>query len=145
MIADRTYRAASFLAARVKNRLRFAASTGHKATQVLAHRAFRLRGQEQTVSDGSWPASACSPVVTQSNPGLLSQFERVVYLGNSNQVILRLANGDKLQALVQNTGDELAYKQGDPVRVHLPAEALRVLTDTGTAPIDEDAAQPAVA
>lgn len=55
MIADRTYRAVSFLAARVKSRLRFAAPTGHKATQVLVHRAFRLRGQEQTVSDGSWP------------------------------------------------------------------------------------------
>jgi spermidine/putrescine transport system ATP-binding protein len=74
-------------------------------------------------------------------PGMV---ERVVYLGNANQVIVRLANGDSVQALVQNTGDELAYKQGDPVRVHLPAEALRVLTDTGTAPIDEDAS-PAVA
>ena len=69
-------------------------------------------------------------------PGMV---ERVVYLGNANQIIIRLANGDAVQALVQNTGDELAYKQGDPVRVHLPADALRVLTDTGTAPIDEDA------
>ena len=69
-------------------------------------------------------------------PGMV---ERVVYLGNSNQVIVRLANGDKVQALVQNTGDELAYRQGDPVQVYMPAEALRVLTDTGTAPIDEDA------
>ncbi|SOE95409.1 hypothetical protein SAMN05414139_08280 [Burkholderia sp. D7] len=50
MIADRTGRTVSFLAARVKNRLRFAAPTGRKATQVLAHRAFRLRGQEKTVS-----------------------------------------------------------------------------------------------
>jgi ABC-type oligopeptide transport system ATPase subunit len=33
-------------------------------------------------------------------------------------------NGDEIQALVQNTGDELLYKQGDPVRVELPAEAL---------------------
>jgi len=31
MIADRTYRPVSFLAERVKNRLRFAASTGRKA------------------------------------------------------------------------------------------------------------------
>jgi spermidine/putrescine transport system ATP-binding protein len=75
-------------------------------------------------------------------PGMV---ERVVYLGNSNQVIVGLANGDKLQALIQNTGDELAYRQGDPVRVYLPAEALRVLTDTGTAPIDDAAAAPAVA
>jgi spermidine/putrescine transport system ATP-binding protein len=69
-------------------------------------------------------------------PGMV---ERVVYLGNSNQIIVGLASGEKVQALVQNTGDELAYKQGDPVRVHMPAEALRVLTDTGTAPIDEGA------
>ena len=69
-------------------------------------------------------------------PGMV---ERVVYLGNANQVIVGLANGEKVQALVQNTGDELAYKQGDPVRAYMPAEALRVLTDTGTAPIDEGA------
>jgi spermidine/putrescine transport system ATP-binding protein len=69
-------------------------------------------------------------------PGMV---ERVVYLGNANQVIVGLANGDKVQALVQNTGQELSYKQGDPVRVYMPADALRVLTDTGTAPIDEAA------
>jgi spermidine/putrescine transport system ATP-binding protein len=74
-------------------------------------------------------------------PGMV---ERVVYLGNANQVIVGLATGDKVQALVQNTGDELAYTQGDPVRVNMPAEALRVLTDTGTAPLDE-AALPATA
>jgi len=74
-------------------------------------------------------------------PGMV---ERVVYLGNANQVIVGLATGDKVQALVQNTGDELAYKQGDPVRVNMPADALRVLTDTGTAPLD-DAAVPAAA
>jgi len=47
MIADRTCRAVSFLAERVKSRLRFAASTGRKASRVLAHRAFRLRGQNR--------------------------------------------------------------------------------------------------
>jgi spermidine/putrescine transport system ATP-binding protein len=72
-------------------------------------------------------------------PGIV---ERVVYLGNSNQIIVILANGDKVQALVQNTGEELTYKQGDPVRVYMPSEALRVLTDTGTAPIDEGALPP---
>src|SRR3954469_7669646 len=69
-------------------------------------------------------------------PGIV---ERVVYLGNSNQIIIILANGDRIQALVQNTGEELTYRQGDPVRAYLPAEALRVLTDTGTAAIDEGA------
>ena len=46
--------------------------------------------------------------------------------------------------VVQNTGEDLEYRQGDPVRVYMPANALRVLTDTGTAPIDEDAVAPAV-
>jgi hypothetical protein len=59
MIADRTYRAVTFLTARVESRLRFAAPTGHKARRVLAHRAFRLWGQEQTVSDGSCPNPVC--------------------------------------------------------------------------------------
>jgi spermidine/putrescine transport system ATP-binding protein len=68
-------------------------------------------------------------------PGMV---ERVVYLGNGNQIIVGLANGEKIQALVQNTGDELAYRQGDPVKAYMPAEALRVLTDTGTAPLEDD-------
>ncbi len=70
-------------------------------------------------------------------PGMV---ERVVYLGNANQVIVRLAHGEAVQVLVQNTGDELHYRQGDPVKVCLPAQALRVLTDTGTAPVDDAAA-----
>ncbi|CAE6778004.1 hypothetical protein R69888_04166 [Paraburkholderia haematera] len=55
MIADRTYRAVPFPAARVKSRLCFAAPNGRKARRALARRAFRLRASEQTVSDGSWP------------------------------------------------------------------------------------------
>jgi spermidine/putrescine transport system ATP-binding protein len=69
-------------------------------------------------------------------PGMV---ERVVYLGNANQIIVGLAHGERIQALVQNTGDELAYRQGDPVKAYMPAEALRVLTDTGTAPLEDDA------
>jgi hypothetical protein len=64
--------------------------------------------------------------------------ERLVYLGNGNQIIVRLAHGERIQALVQNTGDELAYRQGDPVKAYMPPEALRVLTDTGTAPLEDD-------
>jgi hypothetical protein len=44
MIADRAYKAVSFLAARMKSRLRFAAPNGRKARQVLA---LRLRGQNR--------------------------------------------------------------------------------------------------
>jgi spermidine/putrescine transport system ATP-binding protein len=68
-------------------------------------------------------------------PGMV---ERVVYLGNANQIIVGLAHGERIYTLVQNTGDELTYRQGDPVKVYMPAEALRVLTDTGTAPLEDD-------
>jgi ABC-type Fe3+/spermidine/putrescine transport system ATPase subunit len=57
--------------------------------------------------------------------------QRWVYLGNAVQLIVGLATGDKIQALMQNSGDEIPYREGSEVSVHLPAAALRVLTDTG--------------
>jgi spermidine/putrescine transport system ATP-binding protein len=75
-------------------------------------------------------------------PGMV---ERVVYLGSAHQVFVRLATGEPLRAVIQDTGDAPEHAPGDPVSVHLPPEALRVLTDTGTVPVDEDALQPAVA
>jgi spermidine/putrescine transport system ATP-binding protein len=68
-------------------------------------------------------------------PGIV---ERVVYRGSSDEVFIRLAGGDRLQALVQNTGGERAYQAGDAVRLHLPADALRVLADTGAPSGDGD-------
>jgi spermidine/putrescine transport system ATP-binding protein len=68
-------------------------------------------------------------------PGMV---ERVVYLGNANQIIVQLAHGETIQTLVQNTGEQLAYRQGDAVKAYMPAEALRVLTDTGIAPLEDD-------
>jgi len=62
-------------------------------------------------------------------PGMI---ERVVYVGSVIQVIVRAATGDALQALVQNTGKGVAYEQGTPVQIHLPAEALRVLPALGS-------------
>jgi spermidine/putrescine transport system ATP-binding protein len=57
-------------------------------------------------------------------PGMI---ERLVFLGSSTQVIVRLAPGAAVQALIQNDGEEPPYRQGTPVSVVLPAEALRVL------------------
>ena len=70
--------------------------------------------------------------------------ERWVYLGNAVQLIVRLATGEKIQVLVQNTGDSIPFAQGTPVHAHLPAEALRVLVDTGAvnSSPDDDAAAP---
>jgi spermidine/putrescine transport system ATP-binding protein len=59
-------------------------------------------------------------------PGMV---ERVVYLGSAQQLVIRLATGDVLQALVVNDGAPRAFAQGTPVRAHLPADALRVLPD----------------
>ncbi len=56
--------------------------------------------------------------------------ERLVFLGSATQVIVRTAPGAPLQALVQNDGATIPYRQGTPVKVHLPAEALRVLPES---------------
>jgi spermidine/putrescine transport system ATP-binding protein len=51
--------------------------------------------------------------------------ERVVYLGAATQVMLRLATGESLQAVVANDtvpddGDSAAWSQGTPVHAYLP-------------------------
>jgi hypothetical protein len=56
--------------------------------------------------------------------------ERLVYLGSSTQVFLRLAAGVELQALLQNDGEQgqlAGLSQGTPVHVFLAPDALRVL------------------
>jgi hypothetical protein len=65
--------------------------------------------------------------------------ERVVYMGSANRIIVRLPTGEALQVLQQSTGERLMHQQGDPVWLDLPADALRVLTDTGEAPLEEAA------
>jgi spermidine/putrescine transport system ATP-binding protein len=57
--------------------------------------------------------------------------QRWVYLGNAVQLIIGLATGAKIQALMQNTGEEIPYREGAEVAVHLPSTALRILEDTG--------------
>lgn len=57
-------------------------------------------------------------------PGMV---ERVVFLGSTTQLIVRLAAGFTLQALVSNDGGPDTLEQGTPVKVGLPPDALRVL------------------
>ena len=57
-------------------------------------------------------------------PGML---EHVVFLGSFREVHVRLVGGDLVKAVVPNDGAPLAYEQGSPVTLHLPAEAVRVL------------------
>jgi spermidine/putrescine transport system ATP-binding protein len=57
-------------------------------------------------------------------PGMI---ERVVYHGASEQLVVRLASGDVVQALFVRDGSSHDWAQGTAVQVHLPVEALRVL------------------
>ncbi|MGI9006600.1 MAG: ABC transporter ATP-binding protein [Streptosporangiaceae bacterium] len=64
--------------------------------------------------------------------------ERLVYLGSSTQVMLRVAAGMPLQALLQNDGEQVDLAQGTPVQVHLAPDALRVLPGEGVSATGED-------
>jgi spermidine/putrescine transport system ATP-binding protein len=81
---------------------------------------------------------------------------RLIYLGSATQVILRLAPGTELQALLQNDGGQgqlAQLSQGTPVHAFLAPDALRVLAGggvvadagdpplAGVAGLDEDALQ----
>ncbi len=70
--------------------------------------------------------------------------ERVVFLGAATQVMLRLATGASLQALVQNDGDagSVSLAQGTPVHAYLPPDALRVLPGSPAASAAPAAAAP---
>ena len=71
-------------------------------------------------------------------PGMV---ERLVFLGAATQLLVRLAPGERVQALVHNHGDPIAFRQGSAVQVHLPPDALRVLPPGATVPADEEAAE----
>jgi spermidine/putrescine transport system ATP-binding protein len=69
-------------------------------------------------------------------PGIV---ERVVFLGHSVQVMVRLAIGEGLIALIPNRGETIPYSQGDTVQVHLPLDALRVLEPSrGPEPVGDE-------
>jgi spermidine/putrescine transport system ATP-binding protein len=58
--------------------------------------------------------------------------ERLVYVGSATQVMLRLAPGELLQAVVQNDGTQSELAQGTPVHAFLAPAALRVLAGTAS-------------
>ena len=70
---------------------------------------------------------------------LPAMVERVVFLGAATQVMLRLAPGVSVQALMQNDGSRPDLTQGTPVHAYLPPDALRVLAGAaGEVPLAED-------
>jgi len=70
------------------------------------------------------PYSQDGPAGPNRVPAMI---ERLVFLGASTQVMLRLAPGALLQMLVPNDGAEAAVSQGTPVHAFLAPDALRVL------------------
>jgi spermidine/putrescine transport system ATP-binding protein len=74
------------------------------------------------------------PLGTQGPNHVPGMIARTVYLGSATQLILSLAGGANLQALVQNDGGGGVFEQGTPVSVCLPPEALRVLTAAEQSP-----------
>jgi spermidine/putrescine transport system ATP-binding protein len=73
-----------------------------------------------------------------------AMIERLVFLGASTQVMLRLAPGMQLQAVVPNDGTEATLSQGTPVHVFLAPDVLRVLGGaTRDVPVEEEDPLPA--
>ncbi|HLI43845.1 MAG TPA: ABC transporter ATP-binding protein [Acidimicrobiales bacterium] len=105
----------------------------------------RVRIGEFEIASSCGAVSAAGPVKVAIRPervGLAgfeetgpnrvpAMVERAVFVGAATQVIVRLAAGATLQALVANDGQAPALEPGTPVQAVLPADAVRVLADEG--------------
>ena len=59
------------------------------------------------------------------NNRLRGSVSRVVYLGATTNVLLELAQGERLQASLRSGAE--AYREGSPIGVYFPPESLRIL------------------
>ena len=75
-------------------------------------------------SSGESSTDQSSSVESSSLAGLV---ERVVYLGATSHVVVRLADGTTIQVMVPNRDGAVDVSSGTAVRVVIPANALRVL------------------
>jgi spermidine/putrescine transport system ATP-binding protein len=95
---------------------------------------FELRAGSGTVSGPGAAKIVIRPerarIVEYGRTGenhLPAMIDRLVYLGATTQVVVRLPHGDTVQVLVANTDDEIAHEPGTPVTLVLPGDALRAL------------------
>jgi ABC-type Fe3+/spermidine/putrescine transport system ATPase subunit len=110
------------------------AEYGGESAPDRAHAVIRPeRVRIEPFQNGAGPRS--SPAGQNRVPAMV---ERLVYLGSSTQVMLRVAAGMAVQALIQNDGDQLDLAQGTPVHVHLAPDALRVLPGEEISATGED-------
>jgi spermidine/putrescine transport system ATP-binding protein len=103
----------------------------------------RLEGTELRAATGTVTASGAAKIVIRPERARIVEYgatgenhmpgmiDRLVYLGPTTQVVVRLPHGDSVQVLVANTDEQLPHEPGTPVTLVLPADALRVL------PVDE--------
>ena len=123
-----------------------AADHGGQVTQDRAHaviRPERVKIEPFDSVNGSAGADGSGGARAPGPNRVPAMVERLVYLGSATQVMLRLAPGMQIQALIQNDGGELSLSQGTPVQVHLAPDALRVLSGEAISPSGEDlAAEP---
>jgi spermidine/putrescine transport system ATP-binding protein len=70
-------------------------------------------------------------------PGML---ERVVFVGSTLDVHVRLPTGELVRSLLANAGADVHGGQGTPITVQLPPDSLRILAASPPAAADADAA-----
>jgi hypothetical protein len=68
--------------------------------------------------------------------------DRAVFLGSTTQVSVRLPHGPVVQSLVTNASAHDTFASGQAVSVHLPSEALRLLSTSTGEPAGEPAREP---
>ena len=118
---------------------------GGAGTRTVRYGEFTLEAQAPAGGDSTPRRAVIRPeCVEVQEPGLTGAnripgtVDRLVFLGSTTQLMVRLPHGDVLQSLVTNTGRDDHLASGQPVTVHLPPESLRVLAPSDPAPLAVD-------
>jgi spermidine/putrescine transport system ATP-binding protein len=119
----------------VANLLDIECPSGSGPTRPVRFGEFTLEAQVPAGHDsGSGRAVIRPECVEVDEPGLTGanrlpgMVDRAVFLGSTTQVMVRLPQGAVVQSLVTNSAMREGLTSGQPVTVHLPSQALRVLS-----------------
>ncbi|MGH3336244.1 MAG: TOBE domain-containing protein, partial [Nocardioides sp.] len=125
----------------VANLLDVECLAGSGPTRTVRFGEFTLEAQAPAGHDASAGRAVIRPEcvevgeagLTGGNrlPGMV---DRAIFLGSTTQVMVRLPLGTVVQSLVTNSAMRDHLTTGQPVTVHLPSQALRVLAPTRQTP-----------
>ena len=73
---------------------------------------------------------------------ILGMVEHAVFLGSFRELRVRLLGGSPVKAIIPNDGTSLGYAEGEPLTLHLPRDALRVLAASASADSGRSAPPP---